>query len=394
MAKNGAFVGRFVRLLVVAAVGFLIGSPVRSSADDRPLSFSAVNVADLFSNLDGGLQRGIRALDKFDVMARYVADADAFPGFSAFLDLQLTNEAAFSENFVGDAQGVSNIDAPGGIRLANAWIAKDFDGLGGVKAGLIDLNSEFDVQRTAALFLNSSQGIGPDFAQTGLNGPSIFPSTGFGVVGWWLPGGHWELKSGVFEGIPGDAAHPGRTEIDFSSNEGVLLTFEAHYRPTPDLVLGAGAWSYTAAFDTIEAPHPVHGNAGLYALADGTLYKTGFNETLNGWVRAGFANDDINPIAFYLGGGLVYTGAFGRDGDQVGVAFARAQFGGPARRDAHLAGGTLDAETTLEATYSYIVTETVTVQPDLQYVIAPGGDPSLPNALVAGVRLTVSWEQQ
>lgn len=393
MAKNGAFVGRFSRLLVVAAAGLLIGSPVRSSADDRPLSFSAVNVADLFSNLDGGLRRGTRALGKLDVMARYIGDTESFPGLSAFLDLQLTNEAAFSEDFVGDAQGVSNIDAPGGVRLANAWIAKEFDGLGGLKAGLIDLNSEFDVQRTAALFLNSSQGIGPDFAQTGLNGPSIFPSTGLGVVGWWLPGGHWEVKTGIFEGIPGNADRPGRTVIDFSADEGVLLTLEAHYRPTPDLVLGAGVWSYTAAFDTIEAADPVRDNAGFYASADGTLYKAGFNETLNGWIRAGFANDDINPIAFYLGGGLVYTGAFGREGDQVGVAFARAQFGAQARRAAQLAGGTLSAETTLEATYSYVVSETATVQPDLQYVIAPGGDPSLPDALVAGVRLTVSWEQ-
>jgi porin len=52
-----------------------------------------------------------------------------------------------------------------------------------VKIGLYDLNSEFDVIEAAALFLNPSHGIGPDFAQSGRNGPSIFPVTSLAIRG-------------------------------------------------------------------------------------------------------------------------------------------------------------------------------------------------------------------
>ena len=46
-----------------------------------------------------------------------------------------------------------------------------------------------------------------------------------------------------------------------------------------------------------------------------------------------------------------------------------------------------DGETTLEATYRWVLTDWLSLQPDLQYVVHPGGDPALGNALVVGLRL-------
>jgi porin len=285
---------------------------------------------------------------------------------------------------------VSNIDAPAGVRLFDAWVSQDFGGKGGLKAGVVDMNADFAVQSTAALFLNDAFGVAPDFSHTGPNGPSIFPNTGLGLVGWWLPGGHWELKTGVFEGTPGNPNHPGRTNFSFDDDEGALVVAEASYHLTPGFVIGTGAWRYTASFDAIDpARGRLSGNSGYYAIADGLLYAApeGDKAGLSGWLRIGFADTRINDIASSITGGLVYTAPFGRMTDQVGLSFTRSQFSGAARR-----AGSLDpAETTLEATYSFGINSHLSIQPDIQYVMSPSGDPAIQDAVVIGSRVVATW---
>jgi len=361
-------------------------------AADNLIDFSATNISDVLGNTSGGLKRGVRLLDKADVTATFQGDDHGAAGWSLFLDGQFTDATDFSGTLVGDAQGVSNIDAPAGFRLANAWIAKDFHGKGGLKAGVVDLNTEFDVQSTGMLFLNSAFGIGPDFSQSGQNGPSIFPSTGLGMVGWWLPGGHWTLKAGLFEDAPGDPNHPGRTSFSFSHSEGTLVVAEVRNQVTPDTVLGVGAWRYTASFDAIDPVRGrLSGNSGAYAIADALLYAAPGKEDekagLRGWLRLGFADDRINAIGTTVNGGLVYTAPFGRMADQAGISFTHARFGDVARQ----AGSLSPAETTFEATYSFNINSHLNLQPDLQYVMSPSGDRAIPDAVVLGSRVIASW---
>ncbi len=365
-----------------------------ATANEPLFDISAVNVTDILADVSGGLRREARVLDKFDVTAAYVGDNHNHPGLSVFVDLQATDGANFSKTVVGDAQIVSNLEAPAGTRVLDAWIAQDFGGKGGFKAGIVDLNSEFDVQATGALFLNSSHGIGPDFSQSGENGPSIFPNTGLGFAGWWLPGDHWQLKAGVFEGTSGDPAHPGRTAISLSGDEGALLVFEARNHVSPDVVIGAGVWRYTARSDALDSSGRVSGNSGIYGIVDGTLYSApeGGRSGLSGWIRIGFADEAINPIAATVGGGLVYTGPFGRQADQAGIAFGYVHFGLPEQHAAAAESAPIRAsETTAEATYSFAVTESLIVQPDIQYVFSPSADPMLADALIVGSRVTATW---
>jgi len=360
-------------------------------AEDRdgPVRFGATNLTDILANMDGGLQRGTRVMDKVDLTATYLGDDNGLAGFSIFLDAQITDGADLSGAMVGAAQAISNIEAPAQVRLANAWMAWDPHGKGGVKLGVVDLNTEFDVQATGALFLNSSFGIGPDFSQSGQNGPSIFPSTGLGLVGWWLPGDHWQVKAGLFEGAPGDPMHPGRTSFSLSRDEGALVVLEARNHITEDFVLGAGAWRYTASFPAIDpARGNLSGNAGYYAIADGKLYAApeGEDAGLSGWIRFGWSDARINPIASTIGGGLVYAAPFGREADQMGLSATRANFGKAARNLLGMGA----SETVLEATYSFSINSHFSLQPDLQYVMSPGGGPT-PDALVVGSRVAATW---
>jgi porin len=328
-------------------------------------------------------------MHKFDLTADWASG-----GFEAHLDLQYVTGGEPSAELIGDAQVVSNIEAPEAVRILEAWGAWELArGRAGVKAGLIDLNAEFDVQDVGLLFLNSSQGVGPDLSQTGLNGPSIFPNTSLAVTGFAELGQRWTLRAGVFDGVPGDPDDPTRTLIRLSGEEGALLIAEAEHRFGERAKLKLGGWAYTAEFDAIEdlapdgSPARLDSNRGAYALVEGRLWSETADpeQGLDAWIRVGFANAEINPIDVYVGGGAVYTGVLKAD-DQLGLAIGHASFGGPARRAFGLEG----AETIAELTYALPVGDTVVVQPDLQYVWNPGGDPTIPNALVVGVRFSLS----
>ena len=195
------------------------------------------------------------------------------------------------------------------------------------------------------------------------------------------------IKAGLFEGVPGDPRHPGQTVIALSPGEGVLSAVEVRKVLGADLIVGAGAWGYSAAFETLEYGHRAHGNGGVYAIVDDVLLQDDV-ESLHGWLRCGWANPAFNPIAVYLGGGLVYYGPFGVARDSVGLAFASAFFGTAERNIAARA----PSETILELTYSMAVSAKLAVEPDLQYIISPGGDRTLRNGVIIGARLIASYD--
>ena len=64
----------------------------------------------------------------------------------------------FTATRVGAVQSVSASEAlPPAVRVYEAWLRRSFAGdRAAIKAGLIDINTTFDVQETAALFLNAS----------------------------------------------------------------------------------------------------------------------------------------------------------------------------------------------------------------------------------------------
>jgi hypothetical protein len=199
-----------VALRLAAILLALTALPPVLRADEAKPWLTLVNVADALSNVQGGIRPGTRYLDKLDLSTPRIGDALGWTRTEVFLDVQGTTASNFNA-LTGSTQGISNIDAPAGVRVLDAWIAQNLGATGRIKAGIVDFNSEFDLQPTGTLFLNPSHGIGPDISRTGFNGPSIFPSTGLGLVGQWNPGQAWELKSGIFQGQPGNPNHPGRS---------------------------------------------------------------------------------------------------------------------------------------------------------------------------------------
>ena len=162
-----------------------------------------------------------------------------------------------------------------------------------------------------------------------------------------------------------------------------------------------GAWGYTARFpgieETLGLPASLHhGNNGFYAFAHGPLYHEpgSEDEGLQGWIRFGIADGRISQLDQYLGAGLVYTGALpGRDADQLGLAVAVARNGDSFQRFAALAGTPVNhRERNVEVTYRIEATDWLALQPDIQWIVHPGTDPSLRNAFVAGLRVEIGFQ--
>jgi porin len=337
---------------------------------------------DLMANLEGGLKTGSRVLDNALVQFNYDGAASGLPGVTATVGALYNGNQAVSGDLVGDLQGISNIETgTQALRPYEVWIAKAFgDGGPSLKAGLIDLNGTFDAPGVSALFLNPSHGIVASFAQSGANGPSIFPTLGLAVVGTATLGEGISVRAGFFDPVPGNPDKPERSDVRWRSDDGALGVFEVE-RATDNARFALGGWTYTNA-KAGSVAQDQGGNAGLYGTVE-------FNPEgpVGIFMRAGTADPDRNDVSSYLGAGVVWTGPIAaRKDDQLGLAIAHVNTSKPAR-----AAGLGDSETNIELTWAAPISGGFAVQGDLQYVINPGADAALSNAFVAGLRLSWSF---
>ena len=398
------------RILAILLFGLSAPGPGMAQVflDQGAMVLGAVYTGDLVGNVAGGERQGVVYLHNIDLtLTLHLDTLFGWRGGRAFV-YGISNQGGKPSTLIGDAQGTNNIEAPGTARLYEAWLEQRFFGDRlSVLAGLYDLNTEFDVIGTGALFINSSHGIGPDFSQSGLNGPSIFPVTSLGVRARWMVHQDLYVQAVALDGVPGDPENPRGTHIRLRDEDGLLLTSELVYMPTSEpwssrwsppaswLKVAVGGWAYTGTFLDVEAEADIRhrGTYGLYALAEGTLYREAEDpvQGLAGFVRAGLADARVNRFGAYIGAGIVYTGLLpALPDDQMGLAVALAYNGGPYKRSLRRAGRTVDtAEANLELTYAHTFSARLAVQLDLQYVINPDTEPSRRNSLSPAFRVQV-----
>ncbi len=355
---------------------------------------------DVLHNSGGGIDTGSVYLDDAGLTIGTelgglfgASDAEMFAYFL------YNNGTSFSETLVGDLQTVSNIDAPEAFRVYEFWYQQSWSNDASLRAGLYDLNSEFDAIDTAGLFTNSSHGIGAEFAQSGFAGPSIFPVTSLGIRFEWSVSDTGKLRYAVLDGVPGDPDDASKTAIRLGGDDGVLHAIEYNYAPLSGARFGIGGWLYSAEFDVISEPGAPgssgrdNGNGGVYGFVDFPLLPASSSGLdLSAFLRFGTASEKFNVLESYLGGGVVLSGfSSERPEDRIGLAFARAQVSDRFRRGVASAGGSRESsETSIEFTYSREQTDWLRIQPDIQYILNPGADPALANTWVVGLQFELS----
>lgn len=369
----------------------------RSSSPSEDVAVEAAYIADAFYNMSGGLRRGGTVLHNVDLTLGVDGGAlVGVPGLRAFVYV-LGNFGGSVGELAGDWQGASNIEAPHAVRLYEAWIEQNWSGWSFL-AGLYDLNSEFYVAESAQLFLNSAHGIGGEFAASGSNGPSIFPVTSLTARLRWQPSAVY-AQLAILDAVPGDVDR--QRFVHIRLDEGVLVAGEVGYSTQAtasryNRKIALGGWGYTTDFpDAVEPDLTHNGTWGTYLLMDAEVTREAGAalQGLAAYARIGFAHEDVHPVSWSWGGGVVYTGLFpGRDEDRFGASITTASHG---TRYLRARSGTGDvalarSELALELTYTARVFEWLRVQPDLQYIVNPGFEAEAANALLLALRAEVS----
>lgn len=364
-----------------------------SCADCAPAAFewNATYTGEIWRQTTGGIAQGGRYLDNLDATLTVDGErAFGVEGLQLFGYALYNNGQGLCDELVGAAQCVSNIEATHAAKVYELW-AEWSGGDQSLRFGLYDVNSDFDSIETAGLFINPSHGIGPDYSQSGANGPSIFPVTGLGVRAA-RSFGSWSAQLAVVDGVPGEPDRPDRPSFRISSHEGALVAAEVSRRFESGARIGVGYWRYTADFEDLIDAHRRDDNAGAYFIAESPLFPDSTDEGVALFVRAGEAESRINPIASYFGAGLTHTthSASGLP-RQFGVAVATARSGAPWRQGQSETGAATTAhERIYEATYRIALTRWLTLQPDVQYIDHPGMDPTLDSAWIVGLRFEAS----
>lgn len=392
---------------LLAGLSLLAVCITAASAQDvqgPSLSLSASYTGDFRRNTTGGLRTGDAYDDSLDLGLVWVTEG-------LFSDARMTTNLSvmhlaggrISNDYVGDLQGVNTLEASEGWRLYESWVELSFgDSRSSLRAGVLDMNAEFDTPVTQGIFTSSPFGIGTEFSQTGARGPVCWPTTGLGirVAGEISDRMHWRM--GAYDGAPGTPTDRAFTSTRLSGDDGALIVGELEYASGRINKLAVGGWSYTSAFERLDGAmsgelRRERGNQGFYAHFDARLATAG-TLNLNGSIRAGVAQARFNPVDHYVGVGFSASGfSAARAGDTLALGVALAHLGNDYRRASAFAGSpTTSAETLFELVYRAELTSWLSVLPSVQFVSSPGADPQANDAWVAGLRFELtrdrSWQ--
>ncbi|MCE3232655.1 MAG: porin [Rickettsiaceae bacterium] len=344
---------------------------------------------DGWSNTSGGLKRHGSVLDNLLISATLDGEKlYGVKGSSVFVSFINNNGGKPGAEHVGNVQGVDNIEVPARTaKIFEAWVEQNFmDDQFSLRAGLYDLNTEFYYTESAGLFLNPTFGMTTELAQTGQNGPSVFPTASVGLRAKWQPNDKYYLQAVVLDGVPGDPNNPQGTHVQFNNGDGALIVAETGY--SFDFAkVSVGGWTYTEKFDDLTE---IDANGNPIKRHDYGVYgqiEKEIAENITGFVRAGTANGDINQTSFGWDTGIVFSKIVpGREDSQLGFAIS-----GTHNSDKYktVAAPADYNETGFELTYSDQLTPWLRIQPDIQYTANPGTDPSLDDSLLVGLRLEV-----
>lgn len=297
--------------------------------------------------------------------------------------------------------GIDNIETPSNgntTKLYQAWVQQNFLGEKiSVLAGLYDLNSEFYATESSAMFIHPTFGIGAEFAGTGKNGPSIFPTSSFALRVKTEPAPGYYLQAITLDGVPGDPDNPQGTYIKFDEGDGALNVIEGGIplgaaETAHNNKLAFGIWQYTMQFDDIldvdANGNPVKRDSrGIYAMVEkGFKYKPGSQEDdIKSFFRIGKTEGDTTQFDLAWSAGLVFTGLLaGREKDEFGIAYAQ-ECNSEKYRAA--SGNSVRAEKSFELGYRYRAMPGFIVQPFVQYLLNHSEDISKDKTWWLGVRM-------
>jgi porin len=376
-------------------------SQVLTDSSPSPFQLRLQYTGEAWQN-SGGLQNGN------DYMANYYASlsvntdkAFGWTGGRFVVSGFYNSGPSLNEHFVGAFQDPSAIDVDRGnlLRLYQVYYDQKI-GNTDIRFGVMDLETEFGVTRPMDMFFNGA------FAWTstldvsgaqGLNGPSTYPNTALGVRIRQIINDQWSVQGAVVNGMADEAALPQSNSSTFSNKTGALAIAEVDYTPIARTKIMAGYWMYTGLMDTQNEYtdsgelRQARGSAGAYIGGATRLYTIKDARGLDVFVNFGIADPKVNAVDRSVNAGLTFTGLFDtRPGDRFGFGVGVARAGEPFQQAQLAEGNAVYAyETIFELTYRAVLSDWLTVQPNIQYTLHPGFNGAVKNDFLVGLHFEI-----
>ena len=302
----------------------------------------------------------------------------------------------------GTAFGVNADFAPReSINVIELWYQQSLlDDTVQIRIGKLDMSGGFECRGCPVSFDGNmyANDENTQFLNSALvNNPTIpFPDYGLGAIVHWNPVEHWYLSFGAAD------AQADKRETGFNTafHDEDYFVYMAETGITPQLDsdkgLLQGAYRVGAWYDPQPKAHSdglknYRDDAGVYVSCDQKLANENDDpadtQGLGGFFRYGYAPGRTNDITDFYSLGLQYQGLFeGRDDDVLAIGYAHGVFSD--RADSTY---TEDYESVTELYYNARVTQWMAFSPSVQYVTNPGGDNSVRDAVVVGVRTLITF---
>jgi porin len=411
----------------------------RDKLRERGISFTGKYIGEVFTDAAGGFRQG----SAYDGRFRLSLDVD-FEKLAGLQGLTLHASALQIHGhgidllYVGSLMPPSNIEASRATRLYELWFQKDFaNGLLSIRAGQLAADQEFMFPIWATDFINGAFGW-PVYAATNLpDGGPAYPLASLGARVTVNPIKHLTFMTAV---LNGDSAPPmglfGNPDpqrrnpngLQFRLRDPALLIGETQLKYDLnglDGVVKFGGWRHFGTFsdqhwgvdslsladpESIGVARKIHGNYGFYAILDQQIGAglvpgrgAGF------FFRAGAVPDDRNVVNLSADAGVSFIGFMDeRPDDLFGVGLGYTKISNAARRldydTAYFNSSLLpirSSEELVEVTYIAKIATGWYLQPDVQWILQPGGnipdprDPTgvlpLRNSLVLGLRSLIRF---
>lgn len=369
----------------------LSGSLVSAQSSNKETVFEGVYTLDLASNLKGGLDQGSAYLGNIDLMFTFDTEKFGFWKNGRFFVYLLNNHGNSLSDLIGDFQVVNNIEANPNSRLYEFWYEHHLENIK-ITIGQHNLNSIFAISKSGLFFINSSFGIQPDISAN--VSTSIFPLAALGAIISLKINSNLQFNNGVYDGDPGsETSNPNSLKWSLNKTDGAFFIHELVYEKKKDSSVNSifklGLWNHIQKqiFDGFEQ----YNSQGIYFIGEKKIFQLEDDvKRVNFFTQVGFSLNQYNPVKSYWGGGFVYHGIFSnRENDAGGIAIAHSRFSD--YYQSQFSMDKLQSETALEISYEFVFSNPLVLKPNVQYIINPGTNTSIPNALMALVRMSYSW---
>lgn len=287
---------------------------------------------------------------------------------------------------MGDWMGLDGWDWRQINQISEYWYQhKLFNDKLRLKLGKQDANIDFGYLNSGWDFINTAFSINPTTPMP------TYPDQTFGFMAEINPKEWLSIRNGTYS----------KFNVPFNITE---IEVKPTIKKLPGrYMLGAWEMSDSSGMSTANGINPdgttyynnFNRNFGAYCGFEQMVYKENKDDEndmqgLTVFGQAGMAESDKNDMNKYVGSGLHYIGLIPkRDKDRAGIAIASGNFASRLANTGYDLVNRVGSETVLEAFYRVQVTPWIYFQPDVQFIMNPGG--VYTNSVAIGLRSVITF---